>query len=212
MRQMGMVLGLAAMLAACAPGDTGKRDAAEAPPSPSQAARETFSGCTWGEVKGAGLSMWSYACGPQFGNVRLVADETLPGFVVESTAPGGLDRRTVVQVFRKGAEAPVESLLPAVRAASPGPATDTCALELAPSAEDGLPRWALTPTGDAKAAWEASLRGDASMDPPCGALGVASVGDRYFAPLADRPETVVFVELGSEIQIYDHRTLRATGH
>ncbi len=210
-----MRAGIAAMgflaLAACSPGDTRKIEPpTHAAAEPNAAMKETFANCTWGEVEGAGLSIWSYACGPGFGDVRLVADETLPGFALESTGAEGVQRRPVVRVFKKAADAPLDAVLPAVRAASPGPATATCAF--APSASFdaiGHTRFVLEPTGVAKAAWDASVQGDSPGEAPCGDLGVSIVGDRYFEVSPDKQDTVVFVELGSEIQIFDAGTLKA---
>jgi hypothetical protein len=206
------ILFLAALLgalAACSPGDTRKIDAHEAAPSPTSAASETFKSCTWGEVRGAGLSIWSYACGPEYGNVRLVGDDALPGFVLESTAPDGVTRTPVIRVFGKDAEAPIEAVLPAVREASPGPDTVSCAFTPATSADNaGRARFNFTPTGPAAAAWAASVASDVPGEPPCGDLGVSIVGDRYFEVLEGAPRSVVFVEQGSEIQIFDSTTLK----
>ena len=41
----------------------------------------------------------------------------------------------------------------------------------------------------------------------CGRLGVAMVGDRYFEVAPGHPDQVVFVDAGSEIQIFDPQTL-----
>ncbi len=198
-------------LAACSPGDTRKIEPpTHAAVAPNAAMKETFASCTWGEVKGAGLSIWSYACGPDFGAVRLVVDEALPGFALESTGAGGIERRPVVRVFKKAPDAPLDAVLPAVRAASPGPATATCAFTPSRSYDAiGHTRFVLEPTGDAKTAWDASVQGAEPGEAPCGELGVSIVGDRYFEISPDRQDTVVFVELGSEIQIFDPETLKA---
>ncbi|WP_396593943.1 hypothetical protein [Brevundimonas sp. R86498] len=75
------VLGAGACQQATAPADAPAANAAA--PSPAPVMAETFASCQWGEVTGSGLSIWSYACGAEAGDVRLVADDTLPGFAIE---------------------------------------------------------------------------------------------------------------------------------
>jgi hypothetical protein len=197
----------ATILAGCGPGDTRKVESAVTPAhAPSQAMGETFANCTWGEVKGAVASIWSYACGAGYGNIRLVADDALPGFAIESTDPASPGRNPVIRFFDKPAGAPIESILPAIRAASPGPGTDACVLAAARVSEDNAaPAFVLAPEGAAKTAYEAALAGDEIPEPPCGALGISHVGDRTFRVIG--PDKVVFIEHGSEIQIFDASTL-----
>lgn len=208
MRWVGLVL-VAGLLAACGPGDTRKFELTTSP-EPGAELQRTFSGCAWGEAKGAhGLSIWSFACGPQFGNVRLVADDALPGFVLEATGPEGMDRRPAIRIFPKPAVEPIDAILPAVRAASTGPATATCVFEPAPGVDHvGGGDFVLAPTGDAKAAYDAAISSDQMPEPPCGALGVSGVGDRVFRVLAGDSESVAWIDFGSEIQIFDATTLK----
>lgn len=203
-----LALAFVAALAACGPGDTKKIDpAAVAAPKPSEAMAQTFSGCTWEEVKGATASIWSYACGEGRGNIRLVADDALPGFVIRSTDPAAPGQSTAIRFFSKPADAPLDAILPAVRAASPGTNTATCAFEPAPGVDhQGKPRFVFGPTGAAKAAYDLANQGPDVPEPPCGAMGPAPSGDRTFEVIA--PDTVVFVEWGSEIQIFDASTLK----
>ncbi|MDZ4776894.1 MAG: hypothetical protein SGJ23_08930 [Alphaproteobacteria bacterium] len=196
-----------AFLIGCGPGDTRKVEPAVVhAPEPVQVMRDTFASCTWGEVKGAVASIWSYACGPGYGNVHLAADDALPGFVIESTDPAAPGRRIALRLFDKPAEAPIESILTAVRAASPGAGTAACVL--APRvAEEGMPpSYVFTPEGAAKVAYDAALAGDEIPEPPCGDLGVSHVGDRSFRVIAQ--DKVAFIDFGSEIQIFDASTLK----
>ena len=172
----------------------------------SQGQSAEFADCTLQEVKGATLSIKSYACP----NARLVADDTLPGFILESGGPDGKSRRVVIRTFAKFAPDALQSVLPLVRKASPGPATATCVLKTArDSRNKAVDAWfVLAPTGAAETAWMASERKGGEVEPPCGALGVQSVGDHYFTMMPDDPSTVVFVDAGSEIQIFDPDTLR----
>ena len=172
-------------------------------PEPSQG-RETFKGCRWGQVNGAHLSMWSFACGPDQGGERLVADDALPGFaIVSATDPAA--RRVVMRTFAKPAAASITAILPALRAASPGPHTASCTLQSTPG---GPGRYALSPTGNARAAWESAQTSAAEPDFPCGPLGVGYVGDRYVRLMPGHADTVVFIDEGSEVQIFDPATLR----
>jgi hypothetical protein len=207
MRKLVIAATAAALLAGCSPGDTRKIESVETHAAePTQAMRETFASCTWGEVKGAVASVWAYACGPGYGDVRLAPDDALPGFVIESTDAAAPARSVAIRFFDKPADAPLESILPAVRAASPGAGTAACVLA-ARNAEDGAPAsYVFTPEGAAKAAYDAALAGDEVPEPPCGDLGVSHVGDRSFRVLS--PDKVAFIEFGSEIQIFDASTLK----
>jgi len=212
MRKFGFVAALAALaLMGYSQADNPAGGAAASEPQPPDVMRDTFVGCTWGRVEGAHLEIWAYDCGPEHGNVRIVADDTLSGFVEESAGPDGASRRTVVQAFAKAADAPIDAVLDAVRAASPGPHSDTCVLAPAPAEEgSGAGHFIFEPTGAAKTAWDAFVsnpNSDEAMEPPCGRLGPAMEGDRYFQVLPNDPQTVVFVELGSEIQLFDVNTL-----
>lgn len=208
MRTLAAMAVLAAALAGCSPGDTRKVDAtAVAGPQPSDGMRETFSNCTWGEVKGASASIWSFACGAGAGNVRLAADDALPGFVIESTDAAAPGRSVAIRFFPKAPDAPIGSVLDAVRAASPGAQTATCAFMPAPGADhEGKPHVVLSPVGPAREAYDRALAGDDVPEPPCGDLGVSHVGDRVFEVVA--PDKVAFIEFGSEIQIFDASTLK----
>jgi hypothetical protein len=153
--------------------------------------------------------MWSFSCPPEAGGVHLVADDALPGFALESTDPARPGRTVVVRLFDKPADAPISAILDAARALSPGLNTPTCALEPASGVDhEGKPHHVLAPTGEARAAFEAAVAGDAVPDPPCGPLGISAMGDRYFTVAPGRPDKVMFVDRGSEIQVFDETTLR----
>lgn len=201
-----------ALVAGCGP----QAPAPAAPPEPEAASplrgAPEFAGCEWETVTGATLSIQGFACGPEHGNQRIVADDALPGFVLESAGTDGPVRSVAVRAFAKSAEAPLDSILPAVRAASPGPYTARCVFAPAAGVDNaGRGRVVLEPAGEEKARWEASVMSDTPMEKPCGDLGVSIAGDRWFEELAGRPTTVVFVEMGSEIQIFDPATLKPVG-
>lgn len=216
MRIIGIAATMFALagLMACSP-DAGKKTVqAEAgrasPPEPGDTMKETFVDCTWGEVTGSGLSVWSYAC-RQSGNMRLVADDSLPGFAMEGTFEGVTSRTPTIIVFRKAADAPIESVLPDVRQKSPGAHTAECVLARPtyPGVADGI--YHLMPTGALKARWDAFSSGAADaepVEPPCGDLGEQMSGDHVFYVLESDPTVVLYVNMGSEIQPFDASTLR----
>ena len=192
-------------LTACAPPQP--PTAAEPTPDASRAA--TFSDCDWGEVESAGVSVWSFACRRD----RLVPDAALPGFVREVEAPEGVMRAPVIVLFTKAEIDPLDAVLPAVRAASPGAATATCGFE-------EMTEWAghyqFMPTGDARAAYDALIAGGGATEPaepdymPCGQWGPAESGQRVFTVVPGAENRVAAINLGSEITIFDPATLRGT--
>jgi len=175
---------------------------AEAPPE--------FADCKLGDVTGAGMTISSYACGPERGNIQLVADEALPGFVEVTSGPDGESKTVRVRAFKKEPGEPIDAVLPAVRAASPGPHSAECTFEPLDAEDTAEPkRYVFAPTGDSKAAWAAAQDSGGEIDPPCGDLGEQFVGDLYFQELPGDPSTVVFVNAGSEIQIFDPTSLKS---
>lgn len=186
----------AALVAACAP----PSPTAEAP-VPGETMAEAYSDCEWGEVHGAGLSIWSYACA----NQRLVADAALPGFQREQRDESGQAILTpVIQIFAKPAEAPIDAIIDAVRAASPG--AETCVIEAGSHGD-----YTLVPTGEAFEAHQRFIRGEADgPSMPCGPLGPLEGGGHTFRLLEDAPDKVVMINWGTEVPIFDPDTLRVT--
>ena len=176
---------------------------AQPAPQPPQALSEQFGDCTWGEVRASGVSVWSFACAEQ----RLVGDEALPGFVRED----GGQRYAVIRLFEKESEAPIDAVLPAIRAASPG--AETCVLEPV-IGEEYL--YQLMPTGDARHAYDAYINGDTingqTEEPPfpCGPLGPSEGGMVIIEVVAGAPNRVAVILTPSDIPIFDWTTLRAT--
>lgn len=211
----GLIAIAALSLAACQPAEepaAAPAAAAQTAVQPSEMMQQTFSNCTWGEVQGGGLSIWSYACPAGAGDFRLVYDESLPGFAYEGTVEGETSRRPAVVIFKKAADAPLDSILAAVRAKSPGPHSAECVLSTVPSPEGEIAGF--EPTGAVKTQWDAfasGAEGAEPMDAPCGDMGPQMSGDRGFRVLADDPTTVVFIEYGSEIQPFDPASIRKVG-
>lgn len=193
-----LIAGAAALLSACAQPAT-KAPATEAP-QPSEAAMEAFPGCDWGEVRGAGLSIWSYACA----NDRLVADDALPGFQRElRDASGQVTRYPAIRIFAKPADAPIDAVTAAVRAASPG--AETCVIEAGAHGD-----YVLMPTGAAFEAHQKFIRGEADGPSlPCGVLGPREAGGHTFRLVEGAPDKVAAIDRGSDVPIFDADTLRA---
>ncbi|MFZ4602870.1 MAG: hypothetical protein ACOYM8_10480 [Caulobacterales bacterium] len=199
----GALLAVAFFATACSP------PASQAPKvevGPSEVMRATFPDCVWGEQKAAGLSVNAFTC-PKH---KLAPDESLPGFQMEITdGDGVVGRYPAIQVFAKAADAPVDAVIDAVRAASPGPFTATCVLTPNPNDPTGK-TFQFMPTGEGKTAHEAFMAGASNGEPvPCGPMGPSEAGDRVFQQVEGAPDKVAYVNLGSEIQIFDVATLRA---
>jgi len=118
-----------------------------------------------------------------------VADAALPGFQLEETAAdGNVSARPVIRFFAKAADAPVGSVVDAVRVASPG--SDFC--EIGPGSHDDQ---ILVPTGDVAVAYGRYLAGDAERPSlPCGPLGPSEAGSRTFRMLQDAPDKVIMID------------------
>ena len=185
-----------------APAEVAEAPAPEAP-APRESIEEMYAAtCTWGEVISAGVSIWSYTCP----NARLVADEALPGFQLEeTTADGAVSTRPVIQFFAKAADAPIGSVIDAVRLASPG--SESCEIE--PGSHDDH---VLMPTGDAAIAYSKFLTGEAEAPSlPCGPLGPSEAGGRTFRMLPDAPDKVIMIDWGTEPPVFDPDTMSTEG-
>ena len=161
--------------------------------------QDVFPGCKWENVRGKMFSVWS--CNTK--DLKLTADDALPGFVLDN---GSSElKRPVILLFKKAAPSPLKSVLVDIRKASPGKYTASCAF--VPEPQLGGKRFTLSPTGRPGRAWQASQKDATMADEPCGRLGEAYAGDRYFEVAPADPTTVIFVDRGSEIQIFDPDTL-----
>ncbi|MEZ5996123.1 MAG: hypothetical protein R3C25_10230 [Hyphomonadaceae bacterium] len=135
-------------------------------------------------------------------------DNTVPGFVREIVASEGGGRAPVIRLFDIGDGAALETILLAVRAASPAEGIESCGFAPAPNHAGWF---VLQPSGALLDAYNQFLRGAAeSPSMPCGPLGPSEAGERVFFRLPGAANKVAFVELGSEIQPFDVSTLRAS--
>lgn len=207
MIRVSALLGVAVLLAACnqpAPTEPTPPPAPPPPPAaeapvPGEDAQAAYPNCQWGEVKGAGLSIWSFACA----NDRLVADDALPGFQREVTdAAGQVIRTPAIRILTKAADAPLDAVLDQVRAASPG--GEACVIEPGSHGD-----FVLMPTGKASEDYQKFVRGEADgPSMPCGPLGPKEGGGYTLRAVEGAADKVALIDWGTSTPIFDPDTLR----
>ncbi len=214
-RILGPVLVLSlsmGLVAGCGTRDAARSDAkSEAgisdstAPVPPDSLKETHAGCQWGEIRAGETSIWRFTCARS----DIVADENLPGFLREDVLEDGTRvRNVVVQIFAKGADEPIEAILPALRAASPGVGTESCALEAS-----GEGRYVFVPTGEARQLYDKFLNGSAEGPTmPCGIWGPSEAGQRAIFPVPGSNEKVAAVDFGTDPPLHDFRTLKSVAN
>lgn len=192
-----------ACMAACSPAPTATSDAT---PQPSAELAAAFPNCTWQETRGAGASIWGYTCDGD----HLVVDDGVHGFVRETASgDGAANRWAVVRLFDIAPGASLDTILPAVRAASPADGIASCAF--AP-VQDHEGWYELRPTGDLLERYNAFIGGDAEGPSlPCGQMGPSESGFRYFFRLPGSDTKVAFIDPGGDLSPTDFSTLRAAG-
>jgi hypothetical protein len=128
-------------------------------------------------------------------------------------SPDGVMRAPVIVLFTKAETEPLNAVLPAVRAASPGAATATCEFE---ETADLVGHYQFMPTGEARAAYDALIGGGGAPEAaepdymPCGVWGPSESGQRVFIVVRGAEDRVAAINLGSDITIFDASTLRAS--
>jgi len=213
---MALVFGSASGCSPAAPAATAPERPADvaaagatsvAPPVPPANLAAAMPGCTWGEVRGAGVSLWRFTC-PGDGN-PYEADAALPGIVDVFTDPEtkAVQRFPVVQLFDIAEGADMASILPAVRAASPAPGNEECVF--APS-ETNSGKFELQPTGALAERYQHFINGTADEPAlPCGMLGPSEGGQRLFFPLPGSATKIAVVFMPSDLAVFDPDTIRA---
>lgn len=184
----------------------GQAIAADRPPQPAHSAVDDKL-CTWEWKEGGGLGLWAERCKLDTGLWELTFKPDLPGFVLTID---GEDLQTVLQVFRKPADAPIDAILPELVKRGYTLATE-CAFEPAdlsyiPKPPAGQSFYEIVPTGKRKADFDA-LPDNEVPDPPCGDYGTAPDGIQYFMIEAAHPDRAVFVNLGQDGTMFDPNTL-----
>ena len=161
--------------------------------------------CAWEWMSGAGVGIWAERCTLATGVWVPRFDAALPGFVLTID---GAPVDTILQLFEKPAEAPVEAILPALRAGGYIPDDDDCVFASAEirAAPRTVAFFEIRPTGKRLEAFEATPS-DEVPEPPCGAYGWGTHGTRYFMTDTRFPERVVYVNIGQDGTMFDDRTI-----
>jgi hypothetical protein len=161
--------------------------------------------CAWHWMTGAGVGIWAERCDLVTGVWTPRFDETLPGFVLTLD---GADETVILQVFDKPADAPIDAILPALRAGGYIPDDDDCVFEAAAirPAPRTIAFHEIKPTGARLAALEATPA-DEVPEPPCGDYGWGTHGTRYFMTDIRFPERVIYVNIGQDGTMFDDASI-----
>ena len=160
--------------------------------------------CTWQTLESGPFSLRAQTCRHATGVWQVRAEPELPGFGLWHD-----DQRvtTVVQWFAKPADAPVDAILPELRARGLIPNDEQCVFR--PAARPGPRTHAyhdIRPIGARLAALEATPA-DQIPDPPCGEAGWSTHGVRYFMTDIRTPEWVLYVNEGQDGTLIDARSI-----
>lgn len=191
------VLAAGGLLVACAmPGLVPLANA----PAPATDCREV-------ELSVAGLRFQAQDCRLSTGHWRVLAEPTLPGLALWRD---GDRQATVLQVFTKPADAPVSTILPALRAGGHIPDDEDCQpvpASPARTAPATQTRYEIRPFGARLRALQATPA-DQVPDPPCGAYGWSTHGVRYLLLDQRRPDRVLYLDEGQDGTLIRPLTLR----
>jgi hypothetical protein len=161
--------------------------------------------CQWDWKDGGGIGVWTERCTLDTGVWELKFDESLPGFTLTVDGKGG---ETVLQLFRKPADADISAILPELRRRGYIPDDDLCVFQ--PAAIRPAPRtiafFDIQPTGARKEALEATPP-DEIPEPPCGDYGWSTHGVRYFMTDIRHPGSVLYLNEGQDGMMFDPKTV-----
>lgn len=162
--------------------------------------------CVWEWKTGGGIGIWAERCTFATGVWEPVFKADLPGFIL--TVDGG-DETTILQLFKKPADAPISAILPELRKRGYIPDDDECVFEPAADIRP-LPKtralFEIMPTGSRLAAFDATPA-DEVPEPPCGEYGWSTHGVRYFMTDITHPDTVVYLNIGQDGTMFDDGTV-----
>jgi hypothetical protein len=174
------------------------------PPQPTESLVDPAK-CQWEWKEGGGIGVWAERCALDTGVWALEFQDDLPGFVLTVDGKAG---ETVLQLFRKPADADVSAILPALRESGAIPDDELCVFQ--PAAIRAAPRTIafsdIQPTGDRKAAFDATSP-DEVPEPPCGDYGWSTHGVRYFMTDIRHPDSVVYLNEGQDGMMFDPTTV-----
>ncbi|MFZ4120981.1 MAG: hypothetical protein ACOYKM_04890 [Caulobacterales bacterium] len=164
--------------------------------------------CAWQPFEGAGIVMWTQTCPGQ----RMVADAPSGRVLREAVEDGALLATSEdIRVLDMPASG-LAGLTAQLMLEGGAPAEASCTLNTAPAViplPQGRQRYSLEPTGLTRSAWEGALTADEVPEtPPCGRYGVSHTGYRYIEIQAAAPTKALFVELGSEVQLFEPNSIQ----
>jgi hypothetical protein len=160
--------------------------------------------CEWRTLESGPFSLRAQTCRHANGVWQVRAEPELPGFGLWHD-----DQRvtTVVQWFAKAADAPVDAILPELRARGLIPNDEQCVLRPAPRPGPRTHAYHdIRPIGARLAALQATPA-DEIPDPPCGEAGWSTHGVRYFMTDMRTPEWVLYVNEGQDGTLIDARSV-----
>jgi len=174
------------------------------PPQPTESAVDATK-CQWEWKQGGGVGVWAERCALDTGVWELKFEESLLGFVLTVDGNAG---ETVLQLFKKPADADISAILPDLRKRGTIPDDELCVFE--PAAIRAAPRtiafFDIQPTGDRKAAFDATPSDDVP-EPPCGDYGWSTHGLRYFMTDIRHADSVLYLNEGQDGMMFDPRTV-----
>ncbi len=148
-----------------------------------------------------GVSVATQACRYSTGLWRVEVDPALPGLALWRDAERVT---TVLQVFRKPADAPIDVILPQLVAQGRVPDVEDCrfvAVSMRAAARS-IAFHQVRPVGKRLAAIEARIR-DEVPEPACGDYGWSTHGVRYFMTDTLRPDRVLYIDEGQDGTLID---------
>jgi hypothetical protein len=165
--------------------------------------REPYAGMNWEKISGAGMEFWAQ----QSPDLGVGISETLPGAFVErmeNGKPVALQR--VLQVFSLPNKK-IEDLLDILAADEGWSKSEGCSFEGIDSNREGVDRYVLRPSGEARRAYEKR----AAVEPithTCAGWGMGNSGIRYFEVHRTNPDKALFVEIGQEAPLFDENSIQ----
>lgn len=165
-------------------------------PAPS---RQAYEGFVWKEITGAGLKLWAQ----ENGQIQLMADTALPGFVIKrKDLPGS---QPVIQVFDLPHRNIDDALETLERSADWNPC-ETCRFKEIPSKRKGVRRFILLPDGRYAQKMD-SLMLSEPLPSPCNGWGVGNSGQRFFEIHDNHPDKAIFMEIGQDAPLFDENSV-----
>lgn len=170
--------------------------------------RAPYEGFVWERLSGAGLVMWAQRS-PQ---MHLQTDASVQGVrLCRVTDKVGSLSEPLVQVFDLKA-GQLDSLLPYLMEhprVQPLSAIDSmdCSFQQVESGRMGVKRYVLKPIGKDADELQKRMKNE-PIPTTCGGWGIGNSGMRYFEIFSEKPNKVVFVEIGQDAPLFDENSIQ----